>query len=280
MNNEYIEFPSREWLPQHPDKNFFHEYGIIGKHLTHSLSPALFSQIFKENGLLRYDYQLFSLESIEQLHILLKQHPFLDGFNVTSPYKKEIISHLHALSPEAEQVGAVNVVKVTRGQSTTFLTGYNTDTSAFAEAFDEVWGHNFSSALIFGNGGAAAAAAYALRQWKIPYTILCRSGKDHAPRDTGMTSLWGISNLSDLIANTPLLIHATPVGMFPRIRERLHLPYEAIGQQHFLMDMIYNPPCTDFLAEGKKRGARVLNGQRMFELQAKKSWDIWKDDHV
>jgi shikimate dehydrogenase len=44
---------------------------------------------------------------------------------------------------------------------------------------------------------------------------------------------------------------------------------------HILYDLVYNPPETEFLKFGRQKGATCINGQKMLELQAEKSWDIW-----
>ena len=72
-----------------------------------------------------------------------------------------------------------------------------------------------------------------------------------------------------------LIINASPLGTFPDINLAPQLPYSFLTNDHVLFDLIYNPPETRFLQEGKKRGCKTLNGQKMLEYQAEKSWQIW-----
>jgi shikimate dehydrogenase len=72
-----------------------------------------------------------------------------------------------------------------------------------------------------------------------------------------------------------LIINASPVGTFPNIEAVPNLPYSLLTQDHVLYDLIYNPPETRFLREGKQRGCKILNGLKMLEYQAEKSWEIW-----
>jgi shikimate dehydrogenase len=72
-----------------------------------------------------------------------------------------------------------------------------------------------------------------------------------------------------------LIINASPVGTFPNIDQAPDLPYPYLSIDHVLYDLIYNPPETRFLKEGKTRGCKILNGQKMLVYQAEKSWDIW-----
>lgn len=244
------------------------EFGIIGFPLTHSASPDYFNSKFKKEGL-NAIYHSLPIDTIFKIHPLIKNYPFLYGFNVTSPYKQEIIPHLHKLDKTAKVINAVNVVKVVHTKETTELIGYNTDAGAFSKALTESWDDSFSKALIFGTGGAAQAVRYALEQLGIAVQLVSRTKQG--------TTLTYEEITPSLIKEYPLLINATPVGMYPGIDKQLPLPYEAIGPSHFMIDLIYNPIETLFLAEGKQRGAKIMNGKRMFELQAEMGWEIWND---
>ena len=109
-------------------------FGLIGYPLSHSLSRDYFLDKFRNESGEDIDYKLFPIKSIEELPVLLHQHPNLMGFNVTSPYKQAVIPYLHALSLEAEQIGSVNVVKVQSVNGTLSLKGYNTDYIGFMES--------------------------------------------------------------------------------------------------------------------------------------------------
>ena len=77
------------------------------------------------------------------------------------------------------------------------------------------------------------------------------------------------------VKNHLLIINTTPVGMYPDIDEKIPIYYEAISSNHLVVDLIYNPKETAFLAECKNRGAVTLNGHAMLIHQALKSWEIW-----
>jgi len=48
-----------------------------------------------------------------------------------------------------------------------------------------------------------------------------------------------------------------------------------LTSDHILYDLVYNPPETAFLRFGRQKGATCINGQKMLELQAERSWEIW-----
>ena len=80
-----------------------------------------------------------------------------------------------------------------------------------------------------------------------------------------------------MIQKHQLLVNTTPLGTFPNSDTCPLIPYEFLTPDHYLYDLVYNPPQTLFLQKGKKRGANVKNGAEMLYLQAEKSWEIWKN---
>jgi shikimate dehydrogenase len=78
-----------------------------------------------------------------------------------------------------------------------------------------------------------------------------------------------------LLAAHTLVINTTPLGMYPKIEELPPLPYGALGSQHYLFDLVYNPAKTLFLQNGEAQGAVIKNGQDMLVIQAEESWKIW-----
>lgn len=79
----------------------------------------------------------------------------------------------------------------------------------------------------------------------------------------------------DIIKSHQLLINCSPVGTFPNIDQYPNIPYSSISEHHILYDLIYNPERTVFLKKGKEQKATIINGLKMLELQAEKSWQIW-----
>ncbi|MCW8982178.1 MAG: shikimate dehydrogenase, partial [Altibacter sp.] len=81
---------------------------------------------------------------------------------------------------------------------------------------------------------------------------------------------------SELLSRYFLIINCTPLGTFPNTEAFPPLPYQGLTKDHVLFDLIYNPTQTEFMKRGFAKGARVSNGMKMLEYQAKKSWSIWK----
>lgn len=240
-------------------------YGLIGKSLTHSYSKSFFEEKFAREGITECCYRLFELPTIPQLPDFIASEPTLCGFNVTIPYKQSIMDYLDELSPEAAEIGALNVVRVDRTGKQVVLKGYNTDSEGFSKSLAGV--QVPGPAMVIGSGGAAAAVMHALRGMRVPYVQVSRQGV------AGQLLLSQVSAKD--IEEHSFLINCTPVGTSGNADQQLVLPYEAITSRHFLYDLVYNPDVTPFLREGMRRGARVQNGLRMLHLQAEAAWRIW-----
>ena len=100
-------------------------YGLIGRVLGHSFSAEYFTEKFEREGLDgECSYGLFELPDIACVEDFMASTPHLAGFNVTIPYKQQIIPYLNSLSDEARNIGAVNCVKIMPDGE---RRGYNTD---------------------------------------------------------------------------------------------------------------------------------------------------------
>lgn len=241
-----------------------HLYGLLGYPLTHSFSQRYFTEKFKEMRLTEsHAYQNFAIPSIEQFPQLLNEHPFLKGFNVTIPYKKQIIPFLGEMNDAVREMGACNCVQIKDGK----LFGYNTDIIGFEQSLQPFLRPSHSHALILGTGGAAAAVAYVLRKIKIPYLFVSRKEAD-------LTIQYNQVDAAVLKKHT-LIINTSPVGQYPDIAASPDIPYESLGPDHHLFDLIYNPETTRFMELGLQQGATVQNGFKMLVLQAEESWRIW-----
>lgn len=241
--------------------SFTKNYGVIGFPLTHSFSPDYFKNKFQRENI-EANYAAIQIENLNQLRKLVSEKK-LAGFNVTIPYKEKIISLLDSLSDEAEEIGAVNCVKIESGK----LIGYNTDAYGFEIALKEVMKLKHENALVLGIGGAARAVKYVLKNLGINFKSVVR---DKTKGDL----LWN-EVTEKIISEHTLLINCTPLGMLPNEKSFPPIPYSAINDMHLLFDLVYNPAETLFLKKGKEQGASISNGLHMLELQAEKSWEIW-----
>ncbi len=242
------------------------KFGLIGKSLKHSFSADYFAKKFKAENITDCTYSLFELEELEDVRSMLEDHKELCGFNITIPYKQQIFPYLDSIDIEAERIGAVNCVTIEEGK----LKGYNTDIVGLRSSMAKLLkGAYIDRALVLGTGGASSAVQYMLGEMGIEFELVSRD-----PLKSTIT----YSTISpEDISRAQLIINTTPLGTYPDIDSAPSLPYAFISPSHYLFDLVYNPPLTQFLSYGEQRGAKILNGETMLLAQAEESWRIWNE---
>ena len=265
------------------------QLGLLGYPLGHSASPRCFGEAF-ERAKVAAAYDRFEYQAYPGLENLARQNPRLLGLNITLPHKKTAFLEFQGrldnktrfeLTPEAAGCGAVNCIGFRRvgsrdvlGEGLEAVVGHNTDVEGFTKALDSLCTEGAPGpALVLGNGGVAAAVGFVFEQRKIPYQIVTRtlSQKPRAPE-----LLWEQVNRK-ILADHPLLVQCTPLGMAPHPTNRPPLNLEGLGQGHLVMDLIYNPLETLFLEECRAKGALVMGGMPMFQAQAEASLRFWSN---
>ncbi len=244
------------------------EFGIIGYPLQQSASPAFFNKKFADESI-DAQYLPFEIENIEELPHILAQHPTLCGFNVTIPYKLQVMNYLEGMSDEAKGIMAVNVVKVTRdSDGTPHLHGYNSDVIGFTRSLEPLTKGRHNKALILGTGGVSKAVAYSLQSLGIEYLLVSRKSGNGAIAYDEITP--------EIMHSHTLLVNCTPLGMVGHGVDKCpDIPYSLLTPQHLLYDVVYNPEETLFLRKGAEQGAETKSGYEMWYLQALASWEIW-----
>ena len=109
------------------------KYGLIGYPLGHSFSMGYFNEKFK-NEAINAVYENFEIPNIQDITTVIGSNPDLAGFNVTIPYKEKVMDYLDYIAPEAAEIGAVNVVKVTHNGERAVLKGFNSDVVGFVNS--------------------------------------------------------------------------------------------------------------------------------------------------
>ncbi len=248
-------------------------FGLIGYPLSHSFSKKYFTEKFTKERIADAAYELFELQDINAFPQLLASQPQLRGLNVTIPHKVNVIPFLGRVEEAATRIGAVNVIKVLSNGQTI---GYNSDYFGFQDSlinwFTQLHGEAGREklfklkALILGSGGASKAVRTALDDLGIVNHIVSREAANGLTYDQLDAST---------MAQYPLVINSTPLGMSPHTEAFPPFPYHLAGPNHYFYDLVYNPVETVFMQKGRAQGAATLNGLPMLHLQAEKSWEIW-----
>ena len=242
-------------------------YGVIGNPVGHSLSPLLHN-----TGYIAARKDAVYLPFlVENLRDFLKALPDfgVQGFSVTLPHKEKIFTHLDEVELLAEKIGAVNTVTVRKDGS---LHGSNTDYLGVLRALEKKMILRGARVLIYGAGGSARAAAFALARAGADVFVCARRPEmaRKLARAAGGEAI-GRSALRTLEFDA--LLNATPLGMFPQEK----ISPLAAGELNcsLVMDLIYRPIRTKLLRLAASRKIACVSGVEMFLAQGFAQWEHW-----
>jgi 3-dehydroquinate dehydratase / shikimate dehydrogenase len=241
-------------------------YGVLGKPLGHSLSPAIHNCAFAARGIdaLYLPLEAADIEDFMEFQSAIPLH----GVSVTIPYKEAVRSCLQSSSIEAEMIGAINtLIRTNDGWY-----GENTDVDGFLRPLQKRVDLRGLRVVVLGAGGAARSVIYGLTSHGASVCVVNRdSGKarhlaeafhvDYADRNQLHSLRWDV------------LINATPVGMFPKVDES-PVPAEWLTGE-WVYDLVYNPLTTRLLGEASARGLGIVRGEEMFLSQAFRQQELW-----
>lgn len=240
-------------------------FGLVGRDISYSFSRGYFTEKFQKEGIKDYQYINFDLQDILVLkEVISARENGLKGLNVTIPYKQEVQQFLTAIDDDAQEIGAVNTIKLNDDGT---VVGYNTDVYGFQNSIMPYLKSHHKKALILGTGGASKAVAYAFKKLGIAYKFVSRTATDE---------IFGYHQITEeILKEYTVIVNCSPLGTSPKTELRPEIPYQFLSSEHLLYDLIYNPSETTFLRLGREQGATIKNGLQMLELQAEKSWEIW-----
>jgi len=248
------------------------KFGLIGYPLGHSFSKKYFTEKFQTEHISNCSYENYPLKSLEGFRGMVAKDYELCGLNVTIPYKSEIIKLLDITEAEAEEIGAVNVIKIKRTGNLIKLIGFNSDVTGIRDTLLPFIRENVKNALVLGTGGSSKAVCHVLNKFGLKVDLVSRN------RKPGVLSYSDIT--ANIIGNTQLIINTTPLGMYPNTDNMPDLDYKKLNSTHILFDLVYNPELTSFLRMGAEQGCRILSGIKMLYSQAEKAWEIWNSESL
>src|SRR6266571_5306483 len=185
-------------------------FGVVGSRASMSMSPAMLNAAFQAKRV-NAMYLPCETNQLSDFLVLARKKGFM-GFSVTMPFKSAIIRELDWLEPLAARIGACNTVAVQHGK----WMGWNTDAAAVVEVLTKRLRLAGSRVLILGAGGAARAAAYALRAEGAVVFIAARrepAARRLARSISAQAVPWWSADGLDVDA----VLNATPVGMAPHV---------------------------------------------------------------
>jgi shikimate dehydrogenase len=213
---------------------------------------------------------------VHELRDFLRAIPELGirGFSVTLPHKQSILRRLADCEPLAAEIGAVNTVVVRRDAS---FYGCNTDYVGVLRALEKKLRLAGSRVLIFGAGGSARAAAFALARAGAVVSICAR--RERAAKE--LARAVGGEVLPRRALRTQFfdaILNSTPVGMHPQAAISPLKPREL--NCRIVMDLIYRPQRTQLLRLAAQKGIATVSGVEMFLAQGIAQWEIWTEQRA
>ncbi len=245
--------------------------GIIGWPVAHSLSPAMHNAAFAALGL-DWAYVAFPVaparvrEAVRGLAAA-----GVAGLNVTIPHKQAVLGECSAVSDAVAAIGAANTL-IPDGAG-----GWradNTDAPGFLGALDEAAPLQLdgATALVIGAGGAARAVVFALRQRGARVAVANRTPARAAA--LGDPVEFSRAALEQAAGESALIVNCTSLGLHEQ-GVPAELPADALGPGHVVVDVVYRPGGTAWLAAAAARGARCVDGLGMLLHQGAAAFVEW-----
>ncbi len=237
------------------------------------MSPFIHSKLFELSSTdAEYDCTDISPEDFDQKISMLRQ---LNGYNITIPYKRDIIQYTDILDESARRYGAVNCVHNINGKSV----GYNTDCTGFLMSVKSL---NLSgNVLLIGCGGVGRMMAIeaALHGASLTIGIIPEAAKSAADLCNEIANLTSdknirVKDIESVTGKYDLIINASPVGMYPK-SDACPISAELISECGGVFDAIYNPVQTKLIRTAQSFGKPAVNGTAMLVYQAVKAHEIW-----
>ena len=255
--------------------------GVIGAPIGHSLSPIIQNAALHAAGL---DY-VYAALPVRPAALVSAVYGLRDaglaGFNVTIPFKTEILSLMDALSEDARRIRAINTVVIEEDGS---LVGHNTDVTGFLAGLTE---HGISPAgkrvVLIGAGGAARAALWGLLRSNVSSVAF---GVRNAAKGAALAADFATDGdvravcfddpaFAAALHSADIVVQTTPMGMTPHTEEMPPVDMAALHPSAVVYDLIYTPAETRFLREARALGCETINGETMLVAQGAEAFHLW-----
>jgi shikimate dehydrogenase len=250
---------------------------LIGKPLRRRHSKVMHDAAFDANGIdARYELREIDADQLAGF-VAEVRDPVWFGFQVTAPYKREIMALLDEVEPQAQAIGAVNSVE---RRDDGALVGFNTDAPGFAAAVARDLQRDFRRAkvVVVGAGGAARAAVRAAIDGGAAEVVVSARRREAAQELAAEAGAPAVAialddpALSGALQAANLVVNATTVGM---LDPGAPIDPQRLGAQAAVFDLVYVPPETELTRAVRARGLPAANGAEMLVAQAEIAFERW-----
>lgn len=251
------------------------EFCLIGETLRHSMSPQIHKKLFEISDM-QGNYYLREINK-DNFGCEAKELKKLTGYNITIPYKVDIIPFLDKIDTMAKKYGAVNCVYNNKGIST----GYNTDVDGFLKSLEVNHISLNKKVLLLGLGGVGRMMAFEAVSAGAELTVAVRENSvlksqtiiDDIKSKCKCADI-KLIEYKDISGHFDTLINSTPVGMYPH-GDKCPVSDEVIKNCDAVFDAIYNPVKTQLVAKALSMGKTAVGGMEMLVYQAVVAHEIW-----
>ena len=239
-------------------------YGVVGKPISHSRSPAMHNAGFAAVGI-NAVYVPLEAGSAEDF-VRFARALGVSGASITAPYKVALMSHVDEVDPLARRVGAINTIVVRNGR----WFGANTDVDGFLAPLQGRIAVKGTRASILGAGGAARGVAIALGDQGAAVTVCARKPDEARP----IADLVGghVGSFPPKPGSWDVLINATSAGT-GAAGENPIAGTDLDGEMVF--DLVYSPAETRLLKDARAAGCLTIGGLEMLVAQAERQFELW-----
>jgi|TARA_B100000780_G_scaffold276010_1_gene243780 shikimate dehydrogenase len=251
-------------------------FGIIGKPLSHSISPELHNFWFKKYNI-SANYSLLEIEQNEIEEIIKKiRNKELQGINVTVPYKQVVIPFLDLILDDAKETLSVNTISLNKDGK---IVGNNTDVYGLEQGFLKRLGEKNleqNKILILGAGGVTPSIIYALAKKGIKQITISNRTIEKAEdikKRFPFIKIIKWENIETEVNSMNIIVNATSLGLKNSLD--FTQEFKFIKNNLVYYDIIYNPRETTMIKKFKKKGIKTYNGLEMFIYQGQKSFSLW-----
>lgn len=251
-------------------------FGVVGSPISHSVSPQMHNAAFAlgEVNAVYLPFEVHDLGSFirRMIHPRTRELDWdIGGLSITAPHKQRVMEHLDWIDPMAQQIGAVNTIRVVDDA----LHGYNTDVIGFLKPLRQKFGPlPGSRCAVLGTGGAACAAIWALIEEAAEVTVFARNIRKGEELTEKFDVPW------ERLENTRFLgfdivINATSLGSAGPFQNETPASAQQLLGARLAYDLVYNPGETRFLREAREAGCETLGGLPMLVAQAAEQYRLW-----
>jgi 3-dehydroquinate dehydratase / shikimate dehydrogenase len=242
-------------------------FGVLGKPVSHSVSPAIHNAAFRAT---HRDAVYLPLAAADfDDFITFADAAGLRGVSVTAPFKVDAFERADECDPVSRRIQSVNTL---RREGLRWL-GCNTDVTGFLRPLESSMQLRNARATILGGGGAARSVSVALASAGMRVTM-CARRPEQAQAVAALTGA-AIASWPPDPASWDLLVNATPVGTAPNVNDSPLPSGYPFPHGKLVYDLVYNPPQTQFLTDAERAGCRTVGGLDMLVAQAQAQFEWW-----